>query len=204
MKYLNIFLVLIIICFLSCRKKYPEQINYYKSFKSSIDGTFNDKPWQKNNWKLLGVFEGLNPTPYSNLGVSDSSNYAYCVIEGDRFRLDISQFNELDYLRESLIVIGISKKVKRYGVIAKILPSCDIKDSVSINFFTSQADGDVAKDFYDKIDTKNPNFFELTEYKPNQVKGSFDIKLIMTRRRDTQEGIYPEILHLKGSFDIKK
>jgi hypothetical protein len=203
MKYLNIFLILVTICLFSCRKKYPQQINYYKSFKSSIDATFNGQPWQKNNWQLLGSFTDQNAGVYRNYsrGASDTNQ---CVIRNNRFAIDISQFNELSALRESILLDGILKQNGRYGVIDLIPKDCNIKDSVTINFSTSQADGDVGKDFYSIVDTKHKNYVEISDFKSNSVKGSFDVILVMTRRRDTPEGIYPDTLHLKGSFDIKK
>jgi hypothetical protein len=203
MKYLNIFFILMSICSLSCRKKYPEQIDYYKSFKSAIDASFNGKPWQKNNWQLLGSFTDHNAGVYRNYfrGTNDT---VQCVFRNNRFAIVISQFNELKALRESISIDGILKQNGRYGVIDLIPLDCNVKDSVTINFNTSQADGDVGKDFYSIVDIRHKNYVEISDFKSSNIKGSFDVKLVMTERKDTPEGIYPDTIHLKGTFDIKK
>ena len=202
MKYFKIFILLLItIHFSQCRKKYGTQFDYYNSFKSTIDGSLNNNAWKRNNWTLLGIFKDLNPSVYRNLG--DTTTSVQCLVHEDRFTLSLSQFNEQKELRETLFIIGISKKKGRLGVIGRVLPSCDIKDSVSVDFTTLQADGDVLKDLYEKVDTKSSNYIEITSFASNQVKGAFDVKFIMTRRRDEPGAIYPDTLHLKGTFDVK-
>lgn len=203
MKYIKILsLLFITTCFFHCKKEKKIGFGYFNSFKSTINGTLNGSNWKKNNWTLLGVFKDINPSVYSNL--ADSSTSLQCLINEDRFTLTIAQFNEQNEFRESLFIMGVSKKKGRFGVIDRIFPNCDIKDSVSIRFSTLQADGDVGKDFYDKVDTKNANYVEITSFTSNQVKGTIDTKFIMTRRRDVLGAVYPDTLHLKGTFDIKK
>lgn len=170
------------------------------SFKSIIDGTFNGNMWKKVNWTLLGSFSDKNAGIYFNL--RGTNNSTQCI-KNDRFSITFAQYDELKDLRETIIIDGISKFAGRFPIIDSILPDCNIKDSVRVNFYTSIY-YDVPKDFYDKIDTKHKNFVEITEFNKNQVKGTFDIKFIMTRRRDLGGSNYPDTAHLKGSFDIKK
>ena len=203
MKYFQALILLFLTIFsLSCQKKPRTAFDSYSSFSSSITGTFNGRTWKKDNWTLLGIFKDLNPSTYYNY--ADTANSLYCEIDGDRFTLTLSQFNEQEILRETLFILGLSKKKGRFAVIPRIYPSCDIKDSLNVDFSTSTADGDVVKDIYAKVDEKHANNVEITDYKSKQVKGTFDIKLIMTRRRDERNAIYPDTLHLKGTFDIKK
>lgn len=187
--------------FLYCKKENKIGFSYYNSFKSTIDGTLNGNSWKKNNWTLLGIFRDINPSVYTNQ--ADSSTRLQCLVHEDRFTLTIAQFNEQNQFREQLFIMGISKKKGRFGVIPRVFPNCDIKDSVTLSFVTLQSDGDVGKDFYDKVDTKNSNYIEITSFASNQVKGAFDVKFIMTRRRDEPGAIYPDTLHLKGTFDVK-
>ncbi len=202
MKNFRIFGLLFSIIFLTyCKKEKKVGFSYYNTFSSTITGTINGFSWKKNDWTLLGVFRDLNPSVYSNLGETSS---LICLIHEDRFTLTISQFNEQNQFREQLFIGGLSKKKGRFSVISRVYPDCNIKDSISASFITIQADGDVGKDSYDKVDAKYANYLEITDFKSNQVKGIFDIKFLMTRRRDLQGAIYPDTLHLKGTFDVKK
>ncbi len=203
---LKIFSIVTII-FFSCKPEkslFLSPIQIYYNFISTIEGTANGAQWKRNNWKLLGSFTEKNVGVYSNIGRGSYDN-TVCVLDSNRFAILISQFNEFSELRETMVIDGILKQKGQHGVIDLILPSCDIKDSVTIHFSTSQAGGDVSKDSYSKIDIKYKNNFVISDFQPNQVKGLFDVKLIMTERKDKPNAIiYPDTLHLKGTFDIRK
>jgi hypothetical protein len=163
---------------------------------SQIDATMNGNSWNNSDLTLKGYI--IDTTRLTNY--SPGKNNFSCIIPNGA-SIEIASYDKSKFQIHSLAILGLKRKVAKYGLINDMVnPNCIHGDSVNV-FFVNIDDGDVSRDYY-QAKVKNYNsYLEITAYDSitNGFKGIFDVALLVTFKRSLSA---PDTLYLKGAFNI--
>ncbi len=126
-----------------------------------------------------------------------------CQNEYYYIRADI--FNNSAFLRESIHFIKVPFTKGKHKIIDFDFQCVDNEPVAYGSFWTSSSDGDVSQDNYDVLETAD-NYIVIDFYNTNtmEVKGSFQVTLVINRRSLNDPSTLPDTLRFtNGLFHTK-